>query len=397
MRVITDIHLHSKWSRSCSPDLTLPNIARMCEIKGVNLVGTADALHPAWRKDIALLLQDAGEGTFALKKDISKTRFILSTEISCIYKKNDKVRRIHHILLFPTLRALDIFTISLNKRECNLRSDGRPIVGLTSEEILKYLLDADPSCMLIPAHAWTPWYAIFGSKSGFDSIQECFGDLSKYIYAIETGLSSNPKMNRRLSQLDSMFLVSNSDAHSCENIGREANVFEMSKSSYTELFEILSTHQTKKFLETYEFFPEEGKYFADGHAMCNFFCNPSETKKLQGICPICKKKLIIGVQSRVEELADRKFLTSETPFRSFIPLPEIISYTQGVNKKSVKVKRILEDIRTCKKSEFDILLHASETELKKIMPTEVVKMILHIRLQKINWQPGYDGVYGKII
>lgn len=398
MRCITDIHLHSKWSRACSKNLTIPNIAKACEQKGIDLVGTSDALHPAWRKEIEELLEDAGEGTFVLKDGSSKTHFLLSTEISCIYSRAGRVRRVHHIALFPTLKALDGFISALTTRGCNLKSDGRPIIGLDSEELLKILLEVDETCLLIPAHAWTPWFSVFGSKSGFDAISECFGSLSNHIYAIETGLSSNPLMNRRISQLDSLFLLSNSDAHSCENIGREATVFEMPRPSYTELYRILSTHDAKKCIETIEFFPEEGKYFADGHALCQFWCDPAQAKQLGGVCPKCHKQLTIGVLHRVHELADRSVENAEKNstnfFRSIIPLAELISIVIGKNKKTKAVEKILASIYESHMSEFAILLDASLQELKRIAPENIAHAIIAVRSGKVDARPGYDGVFG---
>ena len=223
------------------------------------------------------------DGALYLRDGSSPTAFVISTEISCIYKRHGKTRRVHHVLLFPTISALDRLIEALTNRGCNLKSDGRPIVGIDSEELLKMALEADPEMLLIPAHAWTPWFAIFGSQSGFDSIEECFGDLSGHICAIETGLSSDPSMNWRLSALDKVFLVSNSDAHSLNNLGREANVFEMDKPSCAELRRILVEHDTKKFIETIEFFPEEGKYHADGHRDCKFWCDPKKRKRKRNL------------------------------------------------------------------------------------------------------------------
>ncbi len=401
MRLITDLHLHSKWSRACSKDLTLPNIAKACERKGIAFVGTSDALHPAWREDIGTQLEDAGEGTFALKDGSSKTRFLLSTEISCIYKRGGKVRRVHHILLFPTLAALDHFRQALSARGCNLKSDGRPIVGLDSEELFKILLDADETCMLIPAHAWTPWFSIFGSKSGFDAIDECFGSLSDRIHAIETGLSSDPAMNWRLSRLDKTFLVSDSDAHSCDNLGREANVFEMPKPSYAELYRILSTHDLNGFVETIEFFPEEGKYHADGHASCSFWCEPEKTKKLKGLCPVCGKPLTVGVLNRVSELADRPphppRPQGSVPFRSIIPLAELVASVLDVGKKSKAVVKVIDAIQASGMSEFEILLDAPLSELTRIAPDGVPEAILAMREGRVELRPGYDGIYGTIV
>jgi uncharacterized protein (TIGR00375 family) len=400
MRLITDFHLHSKWSRACSKDLTLPNIAAACERKGIQFVGTSDAFHPAWRADIGNLLEDAGEGAFALKGGASPTRFLLSTEISCIYKRGGEVRRVHHIILFPSLVALDRLTKALTDRKCNLKSDGRPIVGIDSEELLKMTLEADPDCLLIPAHAWTPWFSVFGSKSGFDSLEECFGELSSNIYAIETGLSSDPAMNWRLSQLDRVFLVSNSDAHSYENLGREANVFEMEKPSYTELRRILVEHDASKFVETIEFFPEEGKYHADGHRDCKFWCTPEECKRLKGICPKCGKPLTVGVLNRVAELADRPEHPAKpegsVPFRSIVPLRELVGQVLAVGKASKQVQKAVEGLLQDGRTEFGILLDLPEVELKRIASPEIASVILAMRRGEVDIRPGYDGEYGVI-
>lgn len=400
MRLITDFHLHSKWSRACSKDLILPNIAKACERKGIQFVGTADALHPAWRKDIGELLEEVAPGAFALKDGSSATSFLLSTEISSIYKKGDKVRRVHHLILFPGLQALDQFTASLEAKGANLKSDGRPIVGIHSEELLKMALDADPKTLFIPAHAWTPWFSVFGSKSGFDSLQECFGDQAKYIYAIETGLSSNPEMNWRLSQLDNVFLVSNSDAHSCENLGREANVFEMEQPSYRELHRILSQHDASKFVETIEFFPEEGKYHADGHRECGFWCEPQDTKKYKGLCPKCGRPLTIGVLNRVMELADREPPASRpktgVPFRSIIPLQELMASVLGVGKASKRAKQITDRLLADGRSEFAVLLDIPISELARLVEPEFVAAIEAMREERMQIRPGFDGEYGVI-
>ncbi len=400
MRIITDFHLHSKWSRACSKQLTLPNIAKACEKKGIRFVGTSDAFHPAWRADIGNELEEIAPGTFRLKDGSSSTHFLISTEISCIYKRGGKVRRVHHLILFPTIEALDRLTAALNARGCNLKSDGRPIVGIDSEELLKMTLDASPDCMLIPAHAWTPWFAIFGSQSGFETLEECFGSLSNHIYAIETGLSSDPQMNWRLSQLDRIFLVSNSDAHSLENLGREANVLEMESPSYVELRRILAEHDTKKFVETIEFFPEEGKYHADGHRSCNFFCEPEETKRLKGACPKCGKPLTIGVLHRISDLADRPPRpprpSGAAPFRSIVPLAEIIGSVFGTSAKTKRVHAEVDRMTNAGANEFQILLDLPEIELKHITSEEIAAAILAIRLGHVDITPGYDGEYGII-
>ncbi len=400
MRIITDFHLHSKWSRACSKQLTLPNIAKACERKGIQFVGTSDAFHPAWRKHIDDVLEENKGGTFTLRDQSSHTHFLLSTEISCIYKRAGKVRRVHHILLFPSLKALDHVRDALLARGANLKSDGRPIVGIDSEELLKMVLDADERAMLIPAHAWTPWFGLFGSQSGFDAMEECFGELSRYIYAIETGLSSDPLMNWRLSKLDSVFLVSNSDAHSLENLGREANVFEMSAPSYDEMYRILKEHDENKFIETIEFFPEEGKYHADGHRSCNFWCTPEQTKKYKGVCPKCSKPLTIGVLHRVSDLADRdpkpKRPSHSAPYRSIVPLAEIISSVYQVSKKSKRVTKEIDRLMETHHSEFQLLLETTEEELRTIASPEIVDAILAVRAGDVDLTPGYDGEYGVI-
>ena len=398
MRLITDLHIHSRFSRSCSKDLTIPNIARACQGKGIQWVATGDALHPAWRQEIGKSLEER-DGAYYLRDDTSPTAFCLSTEVSCIYKRGDKTRRLHHIILFPDLSAVDKVIKALEDRGFNLKSDGRPIMGLDSEELLKRLLDIDERILLIPAHAWTPWFAVFGSKSGFDSLEECFGENSKYIYAIETGLSSDPPMNWRVSALDSVFLVSNSDAHSCENLGREANVFDVEKPSYAELRRILVEHDTSKFIETFEFFPEEGKYHADGHADCGFWCDPEKTKKMNGRCPECGKPLTVGVLSRVSDLADRApgapRPAGAAKFRSLVPLRELVADCLGKGKTSKAVGQEMDKMKA-QASEFAILLDLDEQALAKFCKPEVVEGIGRMRRGEVEVRPGYDGVFGRV-
>lgn len=399
MRVITDFHLHSKWSRACSKELTIRNIAKACERKGIGFVGTSDFTHPRWREEIGAELEDIGGGTFRLKDDSSPTRFLLATELSCIYKRGGKVRRVHHLVLVPTFEAADALIASLARRGCNLKSDGRPILGLDSEELLKMMLDADPRSMLIPAHAWTPWFAVFGSQSGFDSLEECFGDMTKHVHAVETGLSSDPLMNWRLSKLDDVFLVSNSDAHSLDKLGREANVFDMPEPSYDELHRILSEQDVSKFVETIEFFPEEGKYHADGHRACGFFCEPKETKRLKGVCPKCGKPLTVGVLHRVDDLADRDVGERPklaVPYRSIVPLAELVGDVLGVGPKSKKVAAAVERLVTDGRTEFGVLLDEPVSELSRAAPPEIVEAILRMRRGEVSVRPGYDGEYGVV-
>jgi len=398
MKIIADLHIHSRFSRSCSKDLTLPNIAKACERKGINYVATGDALHPIWRNEIADQLE-LRDDAYYLKDGSSAVSFCLATEVSCIYKRHDKTRRVHLVILFPDLAAVDGVIRALEGRGVNLKSDGRPIMGLDSEVLLKMLLDIDPRILLVPAHAWTPWFALFGSKSGFDKFEDCFGDLSEHIYAIETGLSSDPPMNWRVSALDRLFLISNSDAHSCENLGREANVFEMVRPAYAELRRILMEHDTEKFIETLEFFPEEGKYHVDGHAACDFWCDPGQTRKLGGMCPKCGKQLTVGVLSRVQDLADREVDPRRperaVPFRHIIPLKELLADCLGKGKTSKVVQKEYDRLVACA-SEFAILLDLNENELSACAKPEVAAGILRMRSGQVDIRPGYDGIFGQV-
>jgi uncharacterized protein (TIGR00375 family) len=408
MRIITDFHLHSKYSRACSKELTLPNIANACERKGIGFVGTSDFTHPAWAKHMKEELEEAGEGAYQLTGGRSTTRFLLATELSCIYKRGGKVRRVHNLVLMPDIASADRFTASLEARGCNLKADGRPILGIDSEELLKLALDASAEALFIPAHAWTPWFAVFGSQSGFDALQECFGDLTKHIHAIETGLSSDPLMNRRLSALDGVFLVSNSDAHSLDKLGREANVFEMAAPSYRELHRILKERDRSTFIETIEFFPEEGKYHADGHRTCQFWCTPEESKRLKGMCPKCGKPLTIGVLNRVASLADRSEKESSAaitaratgpaavPYRSIVPLAELIGTVMDVGAASKKVIKEVDRLVADNRTEFGVLLDEPESELSRVTSPEIVHAILAMRRGEVDVRPGYDGEYGVV-
>ncbi|MFN7088803.1 MAG: endonuclease Q family protein, partial [Candidatus Paceibacteria bacterium] len=334
MALIADLHLHSRYSRATSPRMELKSLAQTAAKKGIDIVGSGDFTHPEWFSYLKENLVPAEPGLFKLKdgKD-NKVRFILSCEVSCIYSKGGRVRKVHHIILAPSLESAE----KINKKLAlygNLAADGRPIFGADSLAILKIVLHADPSCLFIPAHAWTPWFAIFGSKSGFNSIQECFGDYSTYIYAVETGLSSDPAMNWRLSALDKITLVSFSDAHSPEKLGREATVFNTAPDFY-EIVKAIKTKDPEKILYTIEFFPQEGKYHYDGHRLCGLSFSPSESKENNNLCPRCGRVLTIGVLSRVEELADRPEGVkpqNAIPYKSIVPLQEIIAEVlkQGV-------------------------------------------------------------------
>ncbi|MCB9803026.1 DNA helicase UvrD [Candidatus Nomurabacteria bacterium] len=401
MKKIIDLHIHSKYARATSKYFDLAEMVKWSEIKGVDIVSCADFTHPAWFKELKNhLIEDGNSGLYKLKDVQSTVRFLISTEISCIYRQNDQTRRVHLCILMPSLQAAEKFNQALSDRGAKLASDGRPILGMSAKQVLEIMLETDERAMMIPAHAWTPWFAVFGSKSGFDSLEECFEDLTPYIKAIETGLSSDPIMNWQLSQLDQITLVSNSDAHSGPHIGREANVMDLEENTYDEIVEIIKTKNKKKFLYTIEFFPEEGMYHFDGHRTCNFSCSPEESKKYKNICPKCKKPLTIGVESRVFALADLKKEEVEKskhiPYKSIVPLPDLLADYFGMSRNSKKVQTLFFDILSHAKNEFEVLLDLSFADLKKIMPENLALGIIRMRENKLKLIPGFDGQYGKI-
>lgn len=400
---ILDLHVHSRYSRACSKDLLLPNIARACETRGIDIVATGDFTHPAWLAHIEEELTEDASGVYRLKHRASPTRFILGTEISSIKKHAGGTRRVHHLVFAPDIAAAKKFTAALEARGCNLRADGRPIVGLTSKDLLSLMLDVDERMVMVPAHAWTPWFGIFGSKGGYNTLEECFEDLTSHIFAVETGLSSDPAMNWRCSMLDGITLISNSDAHSLGKLGREANVFQFADGeviTYDAIMNILREGNREKFLYTIEFFPEEGKYHLDGHADCRFSCTPDACKKYGGRCPTCKKPLTIGVMHRVAELADRSEEVGKragrVPYRSMVPLPEILADTleAGVAAKSVRslYDRMIQRIG----NEFFILLHADLPAIAAVAGGPVAEAIRRVREGRVTVVPGYDGIFGVV-
>ncbi len=403
MRIIADLHLHSRFSRACSQDLTLENNALWCEKKGVNVLGTADFTHPAWFAEIEEKLEEAEQGLYKLKSGAHPNmRYMLTTELAQIYKRGGKVRRVHNIVLAPSLSAVRKINVWMDANGLNRKSDGRPIIGVDSEELYKIFKSLDDGIVVIPAHAWTPWFSVFGSKSGFDSLEECFGAMTPYIYAIETGLSSDPLMNRSLSHLDNVMLISNSDAHSPRNFGREANVFDIapSKYSYNEFIRILRERDRAAFLYTIEFHPEEGKYHIDGCAACAFSCAPEETLRHKGHCPKCGKLITVGVLSRVAQLADRTLTTMPTnhvPFRSIVPLQEVIAEAHGVTTTAGKkvqdaYEALIRDVGT----EFHILLDVPIDVIASFSTPRIAEAIHRMRTNELHITPGYDGVYGKV-
>ncbi|OGH84878.1 MAG: hypothetical protein A2493_01295 [Candidatus Magasanikbacteria bacterium RIFOXYC12_FULL_33_11] len=405
MHQILDLHIHSKYSRACSKDLELPKIAKVCEIKGIDIVVTSDFTHPKWFQHIKDWLVEDTEGIYKLKDNFSKTKFIIGTEVASIKKHKGKTRRIHLLIFAPSLEVAEKFNKTLDAQGFNLKSDGRPILGLTSKQILELMLETDERMMMIPAHVWTPWFGIFGSKGGYDTLEEAFEELTPYVRAVETGLSSDPIMNWGISSLDNITLISNSDAHSNAKLGREANIFDFDSEkdiTYGEIKRIIDTGDRKKFISTIEFFPEEGKYHYDGHALCNFSCAPEETKKYKGLCPKCHKKLIIGVESRVYELADRNLKQAEAfgknkiPYKSIVPLSEILAdvFSCGVNTKRVAetYNILLQNFP----NEFFILLEADLKKISEVAGEDISKAISRMRSGNIFVKPGYDGVFGVV-
>ena len=397
MKFIADLHLHSKYSRATSQEMEVKTLTLWAKRKGIKLLGTGDFTHPLYFLDLKSKLNPLGNGLFALKEEPDGTHFMLTAEVSNMYSQGGKSRRVHTLIFAPSFEVVEKINARLAKYG-KTGSDGRPIFGFSAKDLLKMVVDLSPDCILIPAHAWTPWYSIFGANSGFDSIQECYEDESKNIRAIETGLSSDPEMNWRLSGLDDITLISNSDAHSPSKIGREANIFNC-ELSYRAISEAIRRKDPRKILYTIEFFPEEGKYHYDGHRSCNILFSPQETRKHKSICPVCGKRLTVGVMNRVDELADRPEGTvspKAIPALHTVPLDEIIADILGVGTNASSVEK--EYLRLVEKggSEFDILLELSPEQLSSFTPPNILEGILRVREGRLKITPGYDGVFGKI-
>ena len=395
---IADLHIHSRFSRATSRDGDLPHLDWWARRKGIALVGTGDFTHPAWRKELHEQLIPAGEGVYALRGDLrlpqdapeGRPLFVITGEISCIYKRHGKTRKVHNLILLPSLEAADELSARLEAIG-NIHSDGRPILGLDSRDLLELTLDACPEAEFIPAHIWTPHFAMFGAFSGFDSIGECFGDLSSHIHAVETGLSSDPPMNWRLSALDGLTLVSNSDAHSPAKLGREANLLD-SGLSYPELTDAIRTGTG--FGGTIEFFPEEGKYHLDGHRNCNVCLTPPETQARDGLCPVCGKKLTIGVEHRVEELADRPAgfrPNCAKPYESLAPLPEVLAASTGGSATGKKTMELYERMLRELGPEFSILRDVPTEDLEAVAGPCVSEGIRRLRLGQVERRAAMTG------
>ena len=434
-RFIADLQIHSKYSRATSQSMILEEIDRWAGNKGIHVMGTGDFTHPSWFKEIKTKLEPAEPGLFQLKREyklptlrgtLSDTRFMLEVEISGIYSINKKVYRVHNMIFAPDMETVEKINTQLGWIG-NLASDGRPILGIDSREVVKIVLNANPKAVVIPAHIYTPWFSVFGSMSGFDTLEACFGEYTKYIFAVETGLSSDPVMNWRLSQLDNISLISNSDSHSLPRIGREANIFEGESLSYDAIMEAIKKASPKELNQnkheidtkqntkpneklrlaaTIEFFPEEGKYHFDGHRACGIVFSPEESAKHKNICPKCNKALTIGVLNRVEKLADRGEIKTEfknnmhyyenrIPFYNLIPLDEVIAKSLKMSGTSRKVKEEYEKLIKQFGGEFNILMELTPDDMKGKVDNKIIHGILAIREGKIRFtRPGFDGEYG---
>ena len=405
MTWIADLHIHSHFSMATSKDCNPANLHRWAGLKGVSLVGTGDFTHPGWRTELREAMIPAEPGFYKLKNtpateipNQTEPRFIVTGELSTIYKQGERTRKVHHLILLPSLEAADRIGQRLEALGMNIRSDGRPILGMNSYRLFQEILEGCPEAILIPAHIWTPHFSVFGSNSGFDALSECYRDLSPEIFALETGLSSDPAMNWRWSALDRFSLVSNSDAHNPQNLAREANLFS-AEFSYQGLKTALRDQESGGFEGTIEFFPEEGKYHYDGHRNCEVCWEPGETLAHQAICPVCGRRVTVGVLHRVAALADREENfkpTTGKPFQSLVPLREVIGSAIKVGAAS---KRVME--------EYFKLLHNFGPELTILRTTPLADLeiaagplvaegIRRLRSRQVEIRPGYDGEYGVI-
>jgi DNA helicase-2/ATP-dependent DNA helicase PcrA len=409
MRFLADLHVHSRYSRATSPGLTLASLHAWAQRKGLFLLGTGDVTHPRWLQEAAEQLVPAEEGLFRLRPDLARAadeevpgtcraevRFLLQGEVSSVYRHDGAVRKVHNLVFVPDLPGARRFHESLD-RLGNVRSDGRPILGVASRDVLEILREASGEAQLVPAHIWTPWFSLLGSRSGYDSVQACFGDLAGEIRALETGLSSDPEMNWRVSALDRFALLSNSDAHSGRNLGREANEFDL-EPSFAALFESLGPRDPR-FRGTLEFFPEEGKYHLDGHRKCGVRLTPAQTRAAGGRCPVCGGRITEGVLHRVEALADRpegRRPADARPFTRLVPLAEVVSECAGVGRGSRKVAERCRRLAECVGSEFFVLREAPLEDVERAAGPVVAEAVRRVRAGRVRIAAGYDGEYGTV-
>ncbi len=392
MKIIADFHIHSKYSRATSKDMEIPTLSKWAKIKGINLLGTGDSTHTEWEKEIKMYLKEKNDGIY----EYDGTNFIISGEVALIFSQGGKTRRIHICLLIKTIEDMEKINKILS-RYSDLSIDGRPILPLSCSEFVKIVKDITPDTFIYPAHAWTPWFGIFGSETGFDSLEEAFQSELENIYAIETGLSSDPPMNHFVSKLDEITLLSNSDAHSPSNIGREANIFDC-EPKYDDIVDAIKKRDKNRFLFTIEFFPEEGKYHFDGHRNCGVSLSPEESIKIKNICPVCKKPLTLGVLHRVYRLKDRDNFDENNfiPYKNLVPLMEIISQALQKSKSTKFVEDEYMKIVQKFGNEMNVLLFLPLNELSGRVDDRVYKLIKNMREGKVKKKPGFDGEYGVI-
>ena len=403
MRVIADLHIHGKYSRATSEQMSITEIAKYAKIKGLNLVGTGDFTHPQWLKEInETLIPEDDSGLFKLINADSPVRFMLQTEVSTIFDYKGEPKKVHHVILTPWLETAEQINERLQSFG-SLRSDGRPILNLSAPQLVEQVMEVCGDNMVFPAHAWTPWFSIFGAFSGFDTVEDCYQDMTKHIHALETGLSSDPAMNWRLSKLDKYALVSNSDCHSFWpwRIGRESNVFELEKFSYKEVTDAIMANDSSRFKFTIETDPAYGKYHWTGHRNCKVSLSPSEAIKFGNICPVCRRKLTKGVEQRVEELADRpaNFTREKSPgFLRLLPLSEIIATVLGAGLPSTQAVWKNYNVLTEKfGDEYNVLIDAPLDALTQVVDAPIAQAIVKVRDGTAKVTPGYDGVYGQLV
>jgi uncharacterized protein (TIGR00375 family) len=388
-----DFHIHSKYSRAVSKNTDLQTLSESAKLKGLNVLGTGDFTHPVWFEELNKNLKPLGNGLF----DFNGISFMLTVEVSTVSYLNEKARKVHHVIHVPSFEIAGQLNDVYSKL-ANLKSDGRPTFNISPAELIEKTFEVSKEVVVIPAHVFTPWFSVFGSRNGFNSVEECYEDQTKRIFALETGLSADPGMCWRLSILDKFSFVSNSDSHSVGKIGRECNAFEC-EVSFKEMFRSVKEKNNKKFLFTVEFFPEEGKYHFDGHRNCNFSCSPKEALKLKNKCPVCGKQLVLGVEHRIEELADREvgFVPKNAiPFKHLVPLNEIIAQALGKNVYTVGVKREFQRITTALGSELDILIKIDIKKIKETAGDKIAEGIERMRMEKVFKKPGFDGVFGEV-
>ena len=433
MQVIADLQIHSRFARAVSSQMRVPVIAEWAKKKGINLVATGDWTHPMWFRELKAGLVEAGEGVYKVNSNFKSQNpkleegreplFLLSTEVSSIYSQGGKARRIHTLIFAPDFEVVEKINRELALRGANLMSDGRPIIGMSAKQVAEIALGVDERCLIIPAHAWTPWFSLYGAMSGFDSIEECFGDLSSSIYAIETGLSSDPAANWRIGELSNRNIVSFSDAHSPQKLGREATVFEISSQRPEVSYELIrqaitgltpnSQPPMARIAYTIEFYPEEGKYHYTGHRSCGVIYSPNEARKKGVVCPVCGKRLTVGVMSRVESLAsfnvevetekdefslrwikDKK--GKHPPYVMLVPLLEILSEATSSGVGTRTVETVYERLLNSFASEFDVLLKTPLEDIQRVVGEKIAEGIKKVRSGDITIEPGYDGVFGKV-